>query len=54
MLIVSTIYFAHLEPTTDPVTGKTQKKNLSDVETAERKLVIVYAGSNRVMPGADS
>ena len=49
MLSITTIYFAHLEPTRDPVTGKTIEKELSDLEKAERKVVVVYAGSNRVL-----
>ncbi len=48
MLTITTIYFAHLEPTRDPVTGETIKKELSDLEQAERKIVVVYAGSNHV------
>lgn len=53
MLIVSTIYFAHLETTRDPVTGKIIKKELSDLENAERKIVVVYAGSSRLVPDRD-
>ena len=49
MLTITTIYFAHLEPIHDPVTGKTIEKELSDLEKAERKVVVVYAGSNRVL-----
>jgi hypothetical protein len=48
MLTITTIYFAHLEPTRDPVSGKTIPKELSDLENAERKVVVVYAGSGSV------
>jgi len=48
MLTITTIYFANLEAVKDPMTDKVVKKELSDLEGAERKIVIVYAGSNRV------
>ena len=51
MLTVTTIYFANLEAITDPLTNKITKKEVSDLEGAERKVVVVYAGSNRVTPG---
>jgi hypothetical protein len=47
MLTITTIYFADLEPVKDPLSGKTIKNEVSDLEGAERKIVIVYAGSNR-------
>jgi hypothetical protein len=47
MLTVTTIYFANLEAVKDPLTGKTIKKEVSDLEGAERNIVIVYAGSTR-------
>jgi hypothetical protein len=53
MLIISTIYFANLEAIRDPLTNKVIKNELSDLESAERKIVVVYAGSNRVAPGRD-
>ena len=48
MLTITTIYFASLEAITDPLTNKIIKKEVADLENAERKIVIVYAGSNRV------
>jgi hypothetical protein len=48
MLTITTIYFANLEAVKDPLTEKVTKKEVSDLEGAERKVVIVYAGSNRV------
>jgi len=48
MLTVTTIYFANLEAIREPLTNKIIKKELSDLEHAERKVVVVYAGSGRV------
>jgi len=47
MLTITTIYFANLEADRDPLTGKIIKKELSDLENADRKLVVMYAGSGR-------
>lgn len=47
MLTVTTIYFANLEAIKDPLTGKMTKNEVSDLEGAERKIVIVYAGNTR-------
>lgn len=47
MLIISTIYFANLEAIRDPLTNKVIKNEVSDLEGAERKVVVVYAGSPR-------
>jgi hypothetical protein len=47
MLIISTIYFANLEAVENPLTNKTIKREVSDLEGAERKLVVVYAGNAR-------
>jgi hypothetical protein len=52
MLTITTIYFANLEAVTDPLTNRIIKKEVSDLDHAERKVVVVYAGSNRVVPGA--
>jgi len=48
MLTITTIYFANLEAVRDPLTNKIIKKEVSDLEDAERKVVVVYAGSNHV------
>jgi nickel-dependent lactate racemase len=48
MLTITTIYFANLEAIREPLTNKIIQKELSDLENAERKVVIVYAGSSRV------
>lgn len=47
MLTITTIYFANLEAIRDPLTNKIIKNELSDLEGAERKVVVVYAGSGR-------
>jgi hypothetical protein len=48
MLTITTIYFANLQAIRDPLTNKIIQNELSDLEGAERKIVVVYAGSNRV------
>jgi len=45
MLTITTIYFANLEAVTDPLTNKVIKNEVSDLEGAERKVIVVYAGS---------
>ncbi len=47
MLTITTIYFANLEAIRDPLTNKIIKNELSDLDGAERKIVVVYAGSAR-------
>jgi hypothetical protein len=47
MLTITTIYFANLEAIKDPLTNKILKNEVSDLEGAERKVVVVYAGSAR-------
>ena len=47
MLIISTIYFANLEAIRDPLTDRVITNEISDLESADRKLVVVYAGSIR-------
>jgi hypothetical protein len=59
MLIITTIYFAHLESAGEPDTGKRGahgiiERKLTEESDANRKLVIVYAGTNRLEPGGDS
>lgn len=48
MLTITTIYFANLQAIRDPLSNKVVKRELSDLENAERKVVVVYAGSGRV------
>ena len=48
MLTITTICFADLEAIRDPLTNKIIKKEVSDLEEAERNVVVVYAGSSRV------
>jgi len=48
MLTVTTIYFANLEPIRDPLMHEVIKNEISDLESAERNVVVVYAGSSRV------
>ena len=50
MLTITTIYFANLEAVRDPLTNKTVEKELSDLDGADRKVVVVYAGSNHPAP----
>ena len=47
MLTITTIYFANLEAVRDPLTNKTIKNEFSDLEGAERNVIVVYAGSAR-------
>ena len=47
MLTITTIYFANLEAVRDPLTNKTIKNGVSDLEGAERNVIVVYAGSAR-------
>ena len=57
MLIITTIYFAHLESAGEPVASATRsaneiiEKKLTEETDANRRLVVVYAGTNR-MQGA--
>ena len=48
MLTITTIYFANLEAIRDPLSNKIIKNEVSDLEGAERKVVVVYAGSSHV------
>jgi hypothetical protein len=50
MLIVTTIYWAHLDPVREPGTGRTREANVSDLKTANRKVVVVFQGSNHSLP----
>ena len=50
MIIVTTIYCAEPEPATQPATGKVNELTLADLKDAERKLLSVYQGTNRVLP----
>jgi sensor domain CHASE-containing protein len=59
MLIITTIYFAHLESAGESDASATRsaneiiEKKLAEETDANRKLVVVYAGTNR-MQGGDS
>ena len=46
MLVITTIYFTRLEPVRDPVTGKLVERNPSELEHADRKVVVVYQGTS--------
>ena len=50
MIIVTTIYCAESEPDHQPKTGKVLQMTVADLKDAERKLVNVYQGTNRVLP----
>lgn len=47
MLTITTIYFANLESIKDPLTNKVIRQEVSDLEGADRSVVVVYAGSAR-------
>ena len=57
MLIITTIYFAHLDSAGESDNGKMIsagemiERKLAEETDANRKLVIVYAGTNRVAGG---
>jgi hypothetical protein len=50
MLIVTSIYCAKLEPVQDAATGKILERNIADLKEANRNLVSVYQGTNRLHP----
>ena len=50
MLIVTTIYCAETEPVRQPGTKKAAERTLADLKDAERKLMSMYQGTNRVLP----
>jgi hypothetical protein len=50
MIIVTTIYCAHSEPAQQPHTRKVIEMTVADLKDAERKLLGVYQGTNRVLP----
>ena len=50
MLVITTIYFAHLEDALDPRTGKPIKREVSDLKDANKKVVVVYQGTNHGAP----
>jgi hypothetical protein len=54
MLVVTSIYFAKLEPVREPATGRPIEKQVSDLADAEREIVSLHQGSSRVRPGRDS
>ena len=47
MLTITTIYFANLETLRDPLTNKIIRNELTDLEGAERDVIVVYAGSSK-------
>jgi hypothetical protein len=54
MLIVTTIYYAEPEPKRDPATGMPVEKKPADLKDVSRKVVSVYQGTNKVLPGGNS
>ncbi len=54
MLVVTSIYFAKLEPVREPATGRVIEKQVSDLAGADRKIVGLHQGSSRVKPGGSS
>ena len=54
MLVVTSIYFAKLEPVREPATGRVIERKVSDLAEAEREIVSVHQGSKRVLPDGNS
>ena len=56
LIVITATYCVELEPVHDPITKKIVERGVSDpdLEDVDRKLVIVYAGSNRVPPDENS
>ena len=50
MVILTSVYYAKLEPVKDSNTGKIVEPSVADLKDAERKLTSVYQGTNRVHP----
>jgi hypothetical protein len=50
MIIVTTIYCAESETTHQPGTKRAAEKTVADLKDAERKLLSMYQGTNRVLP----
>ncbi len=50
MIIVTTIYCAESRPVQQPHTGEVIEMTVADLKDAERKLLSVYQGRNRVLP----
>lgn len=50
MLILTTIYCAETEHVEQPRTEKVMEMTIDDLKEAERKLLGVYQGTNRVLP----
>ena len=50
MLILTTIYCAEAEHVQQPRTGKVTEMTSSELKEAERKLLGMYQGTNRVLP----
>lgn len=51
MLIITTIYYAEPEPQRDAATGKPVEREPADLKDVSRKVVSVYQGTNKVLPG---
>ncbi|MGA8090549.1 MAG: hypothetical protein WCA10_24955 [Terracidiphilus sp.] len=47
---MTTIYCAESEPAHQPGARKAPEKTLADLKDAERKLMSMYQGTNRVLP----
>jgi hypothetical protein len=50
MVIVTSVFCAKLEPVQDAATGKIVERNVADLKDANRDLLNVYQGTNRVQP----
>jgi hypothetical protein len=50
MLIVTSIYCAKLETVHDAATGKIMERSIADLKDADRNLLQVYQGTNRMHP----
>ena len=54
MLIITTIYYAEPAPQRDFGTGKLIERKPADLKDVSRKVVSVYQGTNKVLPGGIS
>jgi hypothetical protein len=50
MLIVTSIYCAKLEPVQNATNGKIVERSIADLKEANRNLLSVYQGTNRMHP----
>jgi hypothetical protein len=54
MLVVTSIYFAKLDPVREPATGRIIERQVSDLVGVQREIVSLHQGSSRVGSGGNS